>query len=91
MMNHMKWLVAFGTLMLAAGCGPLESEDSLDTPLPSAEQTEASPGTQDIHAAATCAEQCQAARARCASNCNGNSTCLHRCQINVELCIRGCP
>jgi len=90
-MNRMKWLVAFGTLLLAAGCGPMEPEESFDTPPSSEAQAEDAPGTLGTHqAAATCAQQCQTARNKCINGCSTAPSCHQGCRVRYELCILDC-
>ena len=82
MMTRMKWMVAIGTLLLTAGCGPLESEDSLP-PLSTDVETEASPETLDAYSTS----RCQADRDRCFARCGQDTPCRQRCRINFELCV----
>lgn len=80
MRNRMKWLVAFGSLMFAAGCGPMESEETLD----------AAP-SGDVHAEAlTCEQKCSNARQTCISGCGTNTICLQGCRNRYEICMINC-
>ncbi|CAM4510696.1 hypothetical protein [Corallococcus exiguus] len=92
MMNRTKWLVALGSLLFAAGCGPMESEPSLDTASSSEVQTEEAPGMGDTHAAAvTCAQKCQNQRNSCIDGCSPTSTtCMQGCRNRYEICILNC-
>jgi hypothetical protein len=81
MMNRMKWLVAFGTLMFAAGCGPMEPEQTADAP----------DTGDDYTAAVTCAQKCQNQRNTCVSGCSPTSTtCQQGCRNRYEICLINC-
>ncbi|MBN9684724.1 MULTISPECIES: hypothetical protein [unclassified Corallococcus] len=88
----MKWLVALGSLMFAAGCGPMDSDQPLD-PAPSSDmQAEEAPGTDDSHAAAvTCPQKCQNQRNKCIAECSPTSSaCMQGCRNRYEICILNC-
>lgn len=81
MMNRMKWLVAFGSLMFAAGCGPMEPEQTADAS-----------DMGDTHAAAvTCAQKCQNQRNKCIADCPPSSPSCHQgCRNRYEFCLMNC-
>ncbi|NTX51652.1 hypothetical protein HUA74_07145 [Myxococcus sp. CA051A] len=86
MKNPLAWLVGMAALVLTVGCGPMEPDETLDTPSEDSAQT----GEVSAAATKTCREKCSDNLSSCNGRCGGNLGCVAGCSAVYSICISGC-